>query len=145
LGMYICEFCGSWMEHPFWKTKFLLTDEKDLQAIQSSGIKELWIDVSKGADLGTPVPGKTEEEVARETEAVLLEADKTLGKEKVLLADEIKTAAQLCAKAKDAVIEMFSDARMGKAIQVEQARALVEDISNSVLRQPHALISLARL
>lgn len=40
---------------------------------------------------------------------------------------------------------MFRDARMGKAIQVEEARALVDDISNSVMRQPHALISLARL
>jgi putative nucleotidyltransferase with HDIG domain len=145
LGMFICEFCGSWMEHPFWKTKFLLTDEKDLQAILTSGIKELWIDVTQGADLGATVPGKTEEEVARETEAVLLEAEKTQHSGKVSLEDEIQTAVKLCAKAKEAVIEMFSDARMGKAIQVEQARALVEDISNSVLRQPHALISLARL
>jgi putative nucleotidyltransferase with HDIG domain len=40
---------------------------------------------------------------------------------------------------------MFNDARMGKAIQVEKAQELVEQISNSVLRQPHALISLARL
>ena len=145
LGMFICEFCGSWMEHPFWKTKFLLTDEKDLHAIQASGIKELWIDVTQGADLGSAVTGKTEEEVERETEALLMEADKIQTKEKISLEDEIQTAAKLCAKAKDAVIEMFSDARMGKAIQVEQARALVEDISNSVLRQPHALISLARL
>lgn len=145
LGMFICEFCGSWMEHPFWKTKFLLTDEKDLQAILSSGIKELWIDVTQGADLGKAVPGKTEEEVAQETDAVLLEAENAQGKEKVSLEDEIQTAAKLCAKAKEAVIEMFSDVRMGKAIQVEQAKALVEEISNSVLRQPHALISLARL
>ena len=145
LGMFICEFCGSWMEHPFWKTKFLLTDEKDLQAIQSSGIKELWIDVTQGADLGTTVPGKTKEEVERETEAVLLEAENSHSKEKISLEDEIQTAAKLCAKAKEAVIAMFSDARMGKAVQVEQARALVDDISNSVLRQPHALISLARL
>lgn len=145
LGMFICEFCGSWMEHPFWKTKFLLTDENDLQAIQSSGIKELWIDVTQGADLGIAVPGKTKEEVERETEAVLLEAENSHSKEKTSLEDEIQTAAKLCAKAKEAVIAMFSDTRMGKAIQVEQARALVEDISNSVLRQPHALISLARL
>lgn len=145
LGMFICEFCGSWMEHPFWKTKFLLTDEKDLQAILASGIKELWIDVNQGTDLAAAVPGKSEEEVARETEALLLGAEKTHGKEKVSLEDEIQTAAKLCAKAKEAVIEMFSDARMGKAIQIEQARALVEDISDSVLRQPHALISLARL
>ncbi|MDR7091365.1 MULTISPECIES: HD-GYP domain-containing protein [Cellvibrio] len=145
LGMFICEFCGSWMEHPFWKTKFLLTDEKDLQAIQASGIKELWIDVTQGADLDKAVPGKTEEEVAQETEAVLLEAENTQGREKISLEDEIQTAAKLCAKAKEAVIEMFSDARMGKAIQIEQAKALVEEISNSVMRQPHALISLARL
>lgn len=145
IGMFICEFCGSWMEHPFWKTKFLLTDEKDLQAIVSSGIRELWIDVTQGADVGAAVPGKTEEDVARETEAVLLEAEKVQQVDKVSLEDEIQTAAKLCAKAKEAVIEMFSDARMGKAIQVEQAKALVEEISNSVLRQPHALISLARL
>jgi putative nucleotidyltransferase with HDIG domain len=145
LGMYICEFCGSWMEHPFWKTKFLLTDEKDMHAIQTSGIKELWIDVSKGSDISAGVPGKSEEEVARETEAVLLSANKPQMREKVSLQDEIETAARLCAKSKEAVIEMFSDARMGKAIQVEQARALVEDISDSVMRQPHALISLARL
>ncbi len=143
LGMFICEFCGSWMEHPFWKTKFLLTDAKDLEAIKSSGIKELWIDPAKGADL--PVPGQSEEEVARETEALLLEADKSPLKEKISLEDEVRSAARLCARAKDAVIEMFSDARMGKAINVDEARALVEDIASSVLRQPHALISLARL
>lgn len=145
LGMFICEFCGSWMEHPFWKTKFLLTDEKDLQAIQASGIKELWIDVTQGDDITNAMPGKTAEEVERETEALLMEAEGIQNKEKVSLQDEIRVAAKLCAKAKEAVVEMFSDARMGKAIQVEQARALVEDISNSVMRQPHALISLARL
>ena len=26
LGMYVHAFCGSWMEHPFWKTKFVLKD-----------------------------------------------------------------------------------------------------------------------
>lgn len=142
LGMFICEFCGSWMEHPFWKTRFLLDDEKDLHAIQASGIKELWIDVSQGSDAAV---AKTEAEVAQEAEALLLGADKAAVGEKLSLDEEIQTAAKLCAKAKEAVIEMFSDARMGRAIQVEQARALVEEISNSVLRQPHALISLARL
>ncbi|MDP1958081.1 MAG: DUF3391 domain-containing protein, partial [Rhodocyclaceae bacterium] len=26
LGMHIHEFCGSWMDHPFWRTKFILKD-----------------------------------------------------------------------------------------------------------------------
>ena len=40
---------------------------------------------------------------------------------------------------------MFQEARMGKAIEAEAAAPLVEEISNSVLRNPGALISLARL
>lgn len=145
IGMFICEFCGSWMEHPFWKTRFLLEDEADLHAIQASGIKELWIDIEKGLDVGPATAGKTEHEVARETEALLLKAEHAVTPAKLSLEDEIQSAAKLCAKAKEAVIEMFGAARMGQAIKIEEAQALVEEISASVLRQPHALISLARL
>lgn len=145
IGMFICEFCGSWMEHPFWKTRFLLEDEADLHAIQASGIKELWIDIEKGLDVGPATAGKTEHEVARETEALLLKAEHAVTPAKLSLEDEIQSAAKLCAKAKEAVIEMFGAARMGQAIKIEDAQALVEEIYASVLRQPHALISLARL
>lgn len=145
IGMFICEFCGSWMEHPFWKTRFLLEDEADLHAIQASGIKELWIDIEKGLDVGPATAGKTEHEVARETDALLLKAEHAVTPAKLSLEDEIQSAAKLCAKAKEAVIEMFGAARMGQAIKIEEAQALVEEISASVLRQPHALISLARL
>lgn len=145
LGMFICEFCGSWMEHPFWKTRFLLEDEKDLRAILASGIKELWIDVSQGLDVSAEIAGKTEAEVEHETDALLLEAEKPGNAERVPMDEELKSAARLCNRAKESVIEMFSDARMGKAIQVEKAHELVDEISRSVLRQPHALISLARL
>lgn len=145
LGMFICEFCGSWMEHPFWKTRFLLEDEKDLRAILASGIKELWIDVSQGLDISSESAGKTQSEVEQETEALLLEAEKPTQLGRVSLDEEIETAARLCNRARGAVIDMFNDARMGRAIGVEKAQELVEEISNSVLRQPHALISLARL
>jgi putative nucleotidyltransferase with HDIG domain len=145
LGMFICEFCGSWMEHPFWKTKFLLEDPNDLLSITSSGIKELWIDVSQGLDIDEPDNAQSTEEVEREAESLLLEAGNTQLHERVSLEEEIARAAKLCGKTKAAVVEMFSDARMGNAIQVEQAKELVEEISASVMRHPHALISLARL
>ncbi|MBK8524108.1 MAG: DUF3391 domain-containing protein [Betaproteobacteria bacterium] len=48
LGMHLHEFCGSWMEHPFWRTKFVLKDQKDLDAVRASSIREVWIDVVKG-------------------------------------------------------------------------------------------------
>jgi putative nucleotidyltransferase with HDIG domain len=40
---------------------------------------------------------------------------------------------------------MFEEARMGKSVDVGGARQLVEEISDSVARNPGALISLARL
>lgn len=143
LGMYISEFCGSWMEHPFWKTKFLLDNPADLESIKASGIRELWIDVELGLD--TSEASSSKEDVAHEAESLLLEADKPQFQEQVSLEEEIARAAKLCSKTKAAVVEMFSDARMGKAIQVEHAKHLVEEISDSVMRHPHALISLARL
>jgi hypothetical protein len=37
--MYIKEFCGSWIDHPFWRNAFLLDDPADLEALLASKIK----------------------------------------------------------------------------------------------------------
>jgi HD-GYP domain-containing protein (c-di-GMP phosphodiesterase class II) len=58
---------------------------------------------------------------------------------------EIERAAKICLQSKQAVISMFQEARMGKAVDTGGARQLVEEISDSVARNPGALISLARL
>ena len=55
LGMFIHEFCGSWMEHPFWKAKFVLETQKDLQRVRGSAVSEVWIDTSKGLDIEAEV------------------------------------------------------------------------------------------
>ena len=63
LGMYLHEFCGSWMEHPFWRTKFVLKDPKDLERIKATAIHECWIDTSKGLDVATGTTSVSREEV----------------------------------------------------------------------------------
>lgn len=146
IGMYIHEFCGSWMEHPFWKAKFVLVSLKDLQRIQQSAVREVWIDTSRGLDLEQGQQGLSEEQVAVETEARLLAAAAPSSRPpRASLEEEVERAQRLCAHAREAVVAMFSDARMGRAIEAEQAAALVEEISSSVVRHPNALISLARL
>ena len=145
MGMFITELCGSWMEHPFFKTKFLLEDSSDLESLIKSGIKEVWINTDKGLDPDEIVSGKTLTDIERETQQILRDAARAKRIEKTSMDEEVKIAQNVCRKSKAAVISMFNDARMGKAVEVEQAQALVEEISESVLRQPHALISLARL
>jgi putative nucleotidyltransferase with HDIG domain len=59
--------------------------------------------------------------------------------------DEIRQAAAICDKGREAVVAMFNEARMGRAVDAEGALPLVDEISGSVLRNPGALVSLARL
>ena len=146
VGMHLKEFCGSWMEHPFWRTGFVLVDPKDIETILASSIKEVWVDVSKGLD----VPLGQEAISEAESEAQVEEQLKQAVEEKRELAPvsmgvEIERATKICFQSKQAVISMFQEARMGKAVDTGGARQLVEEISDSVARNPGALISLARL
>ena len=160
LGMYLHEFCGSWMEHPFWRTKFVLIDPNDLALIRATAIREVWIDVSRGKDVSVGTASLTREEVdARiDTDFSRLEDLPPLVVEPpappplptndrlpLSMQSELRRAASICGQAKQAVVSMFNEVRMGKAVDAESASSLVEEISDSVARNPGALISLARL
>lgn len=144
--MYIQELCGSWMDHPFWKTSFLLANAKDLQRILDSAVGEVWIDTAKGLDIET---GESAEAVEAQAESQLQSADveppQAVDARPVSLDEEVGRALRLCARSKQAVVAMFNDARLGHAVEVAQASELVEQITESVIRHPNALISLARL
>jgi Domain of unknown function (DUF3391) len=53
LGMHLHELCGAWLDHPFWKTRFVLRDPADLQKLLASSVREAWIDTSKGCAVDT--------------------------------------------------------------------------------------------
>lgn len=147
MGMYIDELCGSWMDHPFWKTSFRLEDSKDLAVLQQSVIREVWIDTAKGLDVAAQVKEVSAEEADQQAESVLLQAAVPAHKqeERVSLEQELERARKLQSKAKQAVIAMFGQARMGKALQIDEMAPLVDEISQSVSRNSGALLSLARL
>ncbi len=160
MGMYVHEFCGSWMEHPFWRTKFLLKCQKDLARIQATPIRECWIDTSRGLDVvsGTFSVSSEEVDAQIDTEFSRLQdlppihvsflspsPPPALDRNPVDMSSELKEAAVICMKSKEAVVSMFHEARMGRVVDTVAAQGLVEEISDSVMRNPAALISLARL
>ena len=147
LGMYIHELVCSWMDHPFWRTSFLLDDAKDLQTLLATKIKLVWIDTSKGIDLETEADsGESEVDVASDIESTLALADQPVQPaSRTSVTEEAAIAVKICAKSKQAVTSMFQETRMGQALNADDALPIVEEISNSVMRNPGALISLARL
>ena len=146
VGMHIKEFCGSWMEHPFIRSSFVLSNPKDLQTIRSSSIREVWIDSTKGLDVPATVVAVTPKQAEREIEAILKpKAAVNAVLAPVPIEREMARAAQICKQSKQAVVAMFQEVRMGNAVDVGGARRLVQDISESVSRNPSALISMARI
>jgi HD-GYP domain-containing protein (c-di-GMP phosphodiesterase class II) len=59
--------------------------------------------------------------------------------------DELRQAAALCKQGKERVQSMFNEVRLGRAVDAETCLPLVNDIADSVFRNPGALVSLARL
>lgn len=141
LGMHLQAFCGDWLEHPFWRTRFVLKDAQDLVLIRESSIREVWIDINKGIDVEAD---RTRSEDEFETIGEIPPPPPVV-QPKAAFADEVKRASRIVAKGREAVVSMFQEARMGKAIEAEAAAPLVEEISNSMLRNPGALVSIARL
>ncbi|MDP2804520.1 MAG: HD-GYP domain-containing protein [Gallionellaceae bacterium] len=147
LGMFIQELCGSWMDHPFWKKAFDLSDPKDLLSLQTCGLQEVWIDTHKGLDVEAGVQAVTAEEAAQQIEQELKQVIQQEKKvvPRVSLKEEVSRARKLQEKSKAAVTSMFQEARMGNAINVEEALPLVDEINQSVSRNPEAFLNISRL
>ena len=117
VGMHLKEFCGSWMEHPFWRTAFVITDPKDIERILESSIKEVWIDSDKGLDVAAGETAVSEAESEAQVDEELNQAAEIQRETAPVPASvEFARAAKICAQSKRAVTSMFQEARMGKAV-----------------------------
>jgi HD-GYP domain-containing protein (c-di-GMP phosphodiesterase class II) len=146
VGMHLKEFCGSWMDHPFWRTGFVITDPKDIKSVLASSIKEVWIDCDKGVDIAVGQVAVSAAQSQAQVDADLTQVWVAFREVKpVSAAVELERAAKICLQSKRAMISMFEEARMGRAVDTGGAQKLVEEITDSVARNPGALISLARL
>lgn len=149
VGMFVHEVCGSWLDHPFWRASFKIVDARQLK--QLVVVKEVIIDTSKGLDVelpGAPMELMDDIEVSPTepvTQAVPLDEDEAPLAMSVSFQQEIVRASRIVEQSRGAMKSMFNDARMGKAVDTEHCLPLVDDITQSVSRNPGAIVSLARL
>jgi putative nucleotidyltransferase with HDIG domain len=149
LGMHVHALDGSWLDHPFWKSRFMLRDADDLRELRASGISECWIDSSKGCDVG-PSAGLPRQHAPSTTagfvtKGVGISTAPAPPPARRSLNEELHQAAAVCSRGREAMLTMFQEARMGRAIEADACQPLVEEITQSVMRNPGALVSLARL
>ncbi|TDK68083.1 HD-GYP domain-containing protein [Sapientia aquatica] len=149
-GMFVHEFCGSWIDHPFWKKSFLIENQDTFNSIVSSNIAELIINTAKGLDVLVDEAKVPEPEPAPEPVVVVAPIKEepkpvVVAETPVSMDQELDRASKVVANSKRAVMSMFKEARMGNAVKLESMQPLVEEISASMARNAGALIGLARL
>lgn len=145
VGMHVHAFSGSWIDHPFWRARFTVASDEDLRRILDSGVRALWIDTDKGRDVDVAPEKPVHVAVASQPEdaspPALPQADLPRG----LCEAELAEAARLCRTAAPRIAAMFGEVRMGKAVDRDLCETLVDEITDSVSRNPTALVSVARL
>ncbi|CAN5344184.1 cyclic di-GMP phosphodiesterase [soil metagenome] len=148
--MYILGFGGSWFKHPFWGSKFLIETVEDVEKVRQSGVTYVLIDDELGA-----VPDGDDFSPATATAAALsVPAREALRRAAPLSIDlfsedkrttDRKAAQRLVGRAKKVIVGAFDRARLGRTIRVAEVINIVDEISESVLRNPHALLNVTRL
>ncbi len=146
MGMHLLKLEGSWIAHPFWKTRFVIDSTADLKKLLDCGVAECWIDTSLGLDVATVLAAEPAAPAPPSAAASASPAPMMPPREPERpMAAELRQAAAICHRGRAAVTAMFNEARMGHVVNAESCLPLVEEISGSVQRNPGALVSLARL
>jgi HD-GYP domain-containing protein (c-di-GMP phosphodiesterase class II) len=146
-GMFIHKICGKWLDHPFWRGSFPIGDEKTLEKLRSFGCKEVWIDTGKGLDVES-APLRPTPRMASENAGVVARRKAPVGlptETRTDFASEVARAELIRDRAKAAVISLFSEARMGKALSMDGAAGVVDEIGKSITRNVAAILSVLRL
>lgn len=143
-GMYIHDLNCGWLDHPFISNAFHVRDQATVDKIINLGIRELYIDTIRGADVWE---ARSQQEVNADLERRLQEIAKKQPEKPVVteLKDETARARRLHGEANKIIRHMMEDIRLGQQVQVDRVEPLVEGMVDSIFRNQDALLPLARL
>lgn len=152
IGMYIHDLNCNWIDHSFLRTQFLIKVDKQIEKIVHTGVHEVYIDTEKGIDCGD---APSEELVKTEVEQELVEkvavppryphAISLNRPEPTPLKVELAHAVEIQKEALRVTHSVLGDVRLGKQADVHKMEPMVEEITQSVFRNPDALTTLCRI
>ena len=132
VGMFVSRLGGPWINHPFWRSRFLVSSDEQIEQILAANVQDVWIDILKGRNL--PMQGAPE--VADSEADAQPESD---------FEDELEHARELIKSGRAVIVSIFNDVRMGHALETNGALLLVDSASTSLSRHSQALLAMARL
>lgn len=153
-GMFVHDFACGWLANPFFKSRLLIKDSAMLEKVVGHGIKELFIDTAKGADVdsddapGDGVIAEMPDEIRTPGPiAITLGAfdQRIAGIGPEELRDELPEALKLRGAMEAALEGLFSDVSAGRDMDISPMAALSEKMVESTFRNESALPCVAKL
>jgi len=142
-GMFVADLGSEWMAHPFLRSSFSVKDEATIRKIVEAGIHEVYIDPEKGIDAPD---APTRQEVVRQLDAEMHQAvGAPAPAPRVSAAEEMGRAKKVHSEANKIIHNIMHDVRLGKQVSVEAVEPVVERVTESILRNGGALLSLCQV
>jgi len=141
-GVYISALDRPWTETPFMFQGFVLNDDKQLEILKKH-CKKVTIDLEKGADLDVAAAPKR----AVNQGPSVLESIKTKVKyQEISSVDVEMPAARAATKKTEGVLkDIFTSVQAGKALDAPRVKEAVTSMTDSVVRNPDAMLLLAKM
>jgi putative nucleotidyltransferase with HDIG domain len=131
-GMFVEDFEGAWQDNPFSTRRFLLKTEEQLRKLKQSKVSGIIINTALGIDVSGACPSTPKT---------------TPGKSQPIppLSERAEAASQIISQSEMVVEGLFKGVRSGGAVSVDQAKPVVDQISQSMRRDPVVFLSVSRL
>lgn len=142
IGMFIHDLNCGWMEHPFLRNRFMITTDDEIHKIRSANIRDVVIDCTRGLDIDAPTLAQADAATEAEIAAI---AAKPAVVAKVALNEELARAANVRKQAAGLVRTVMQDARLGKAVEYDKVSPVVQNVTESILRNSGALLGLLQI
>lgn len=152
-GMFVTKMEGSWFNHPFWKSQFMIDDAQKLQTLRKSSLTGVVIDTDKGKDVvpksatASRSTGQTPQPERSSARLNSIKQRQSVSQKPIVPVStdkEVKASNALAGQAKDRMQKAFLAARLGKVLNVRAVQPIVSDICASVQRNSQAFNGLMR-
>ncbi|WP_298013057.1 HD-GYP domain-containing protein [uncultured Castellaniella sp.] len=146
VGMYVQDLGGSFLDHSFWRSSFLIANDRKLQKLQKSRLEWVLIDTDRGVDVRETAQGAPSH--PDHAPAAAGAATRHHAPARAAASSEQQAfddAREILDGSREQVKQLFAEAELGSKIDLQQVHGLVQDMADSLDGHPDALTSLARI
>lgn len=156
--MYLHDIKINWLKHPFLRKQVKVKNTQTLHKIRKSGARTVLIDTHKGIDIESAA-----DESNDKLEPGLVKVKQDLDKQRpqkpqpapaiqpypefeaTSVEQELGIAKPLRKQAIDHYTNILNDVKMGRSIATSEVENTVKDLTNSILRNQDALLTLGTI